>query len=278
MSTSITLIANFSTWLRMDDYSKFDAATYLRTRYSNPEDGRSKFYLDCFHEFYQQYHTQWDHTKARLLEFGGGPVIVPLISAAPFVSGIVFSDHAESGRKAVQLWKDNDPKAHNWMPYIAHVVNILERNADSEAALVRERILRNRLHSIVSCDINADEGKLLGCGVVQERFDIISLNGCVETAVNSSSQYLTCLAKLKTLLKPGGLLIGVQLLDATWWKVQDETYNCFPITEDMVTASLQQAGFSILEKKTAQLTVPDWVSEVVSKTAGGVMFVVAKAD
>ena len=70
----------------------------------------------------------------------------------------------------------------------------------------------------------------------------------------------------------------MQLLDATWWKVQDETYNCFPTTEDMVTASLQQAGFSILEKKTAQLTVPDWVSEVVSKTAGGVMFVVAKAD
>ena len=111
----------------MDDYSRFDAAAYLRTRYSNPEDGRSQFYLDCFHEFYQQYHTQWDRTKARMLEFGGGPVIVPLISAAPFVSGIMFSDHAESGRKEVQLWKDNDPNAHDWMPYIRHVVNILEK-------------------------------------------------------------------------------------------------------------------------------------------------------
>ena len=46
----------------------------------------------------------------------------------------------------------------------------------------------------------------------------------------------------------------------------------------MVTASLQQAGFSILEKKTVQLTIPDWVSEEVCKTAGGAMFVVAKAD
>ena len=166
----------------MDDYSKFDAATYLRTRYSNPEDGRSKFYLDCFHEFYQQYHTQWDHTKARLLEFGGGPVIVPLISAAPL--GLCS-------------------------PIMRKVAG------------------------------NADEGKLLGCGAVQERFDIINLNGCLKTAVNSSSQYLTCLAKLKPLLKRGGLLIGVQLLEDTWWKVQEETYNCFPITEDTVTLSLQ---------------------------------------
>ena len=209
----------------IDDYSRFDATTYLHTRYSCPENTRSQFYLRCFHEFYQQYHTQWDHTKGRLLEFGGGPVIVPLISAAPFFSRIVFSDHAESGRKEVELWKDNDPSAHDWMPYIRHVVNKLEGNGEPEAALIRERILRDRLQCVVSCDINADEEKILGSAAVQERFDIISMNGTLEAAVNSSTQYLTCLSKLKKLLKTGGLLIGVQFLDTTLWQVQGETYG-----------------------------------------------------
>ena len=67
--------------------------------------------------------------------------------------------------------------------------------------------------------------KILGSAAVQERFDIISMNGTLEAAVNSSTQYLTCLSKLKKLLKTGGLLIGVQFLDTTLWQVQGETYG-----------------------------------------------------
>lgn len=201
---------------RIDDYNRFVPASYLRTRYNDPEEERSQFYLHCFHEFYQQYHTQWNHTKARLLEFGGGPVILPLISAAPFVSEIVFSDYAERNRNEVQLWKDHAPSAHDWMPYIRHVVNKLDGNPDYEAAVARERILRNRLQYIVSCDINADEENLLGCEAVRKPFDIISVNACVEAAVDSHSQYLACLAKLKTLLKPGGLMIGMHTLGTSW--------------------------------------------------------------
>lgn len=32
-----------------------------------------------------------------------------LISAAPYVSEIVFSDYIESARKQVVMWKDNNP-------------------------------------------------------------------------------------------------------------------------------------------------------------------------
>lgn len=90
----------------------------------------------------------------------------------------------------------------------------------------------------VSCDINADEEKIV-CVAVQEQFDIISMNGTLEVAVNSSNQYLTCLFKLKKLLKIGGVLIGVQFLDTTLWQVQGETYGCVPLTEDMVVVSFQ---------------------------------------
>ena len=38
---------------------------------------------------------------------------------------------------------------------------------------------------------------------MQEQFDVVSLNGCLEAAVYSQSHYQKCLAKQKTLLKPG---------------------------------------------------------------------------
>ena len=257
-----------------DDYSSFDAVSFLRTRYSNPEEERNQFYLRCFHEFYQKHHTQWDVTRSRLLEFGGGPNIIPLISAAPFVSEIVFSEYAESNRKEVQLWKDDSPNAYNWTPYFKYVVNKLEGNVDSGAGAVRERDLRNRIRCICSCDINGDEKSLLGSEAVQEQFDIISLNGCLEAAVNSHSQYQKGLAKLKTLLKAGGLLVGVVYFGVSWWVVRGEKYHAFPLTEEFVITSLQQTGFTLLEKKmTSRNTEGPTFSSVDS-----LMFVVAKAN
>ena len=242
--------------VRIDDYNRFDAASYLRSRFTNPEEKRNQFYLHCFHEFYQQYHTQWDTTVARLLEFGGGPVIVPLISAVPFVSEIVFCEYSESGRKEVQLWKDSDPNAHNWMPYFKYVVNKLEGNVDSQAATVRECTLRSRIHRITFSDINADE-IILGDKVPQEHFDIISTSACLEVAVNSRSKYQESLRKLKALLKPRGLLIGVQFLGSTWWEVKDQRYSSFPLTEEIIISLIQQTGFTILEKKTATISMSE---------------------
>ena len=259
-----------------DDYSRFDALSFLRTRYANLEAERSQFYRRCFHEFYQKYHTQWDTATTRLLEFGGGPSIVPLISAAPFVSEIVFAEYAESNRKEVQLWKDNNPNAYDWSPYFEDIVNKLEGNADSEAAKVRERILRDRIRRVIPCDIKADEKFLLGSEDVREQFDIISQNGCIESAVNSPSEFLKCLAKLKTLLKPSGLLIGVQFLGASWYEVQGQKYHNFPLNEEVVLTLFQQAGFTILEKQNTSATVSDTAGHTVSG-AVGLMFVVAKA-
>ena len=258
---------------KIDDYSRFDAASYIRTRYPNPEDARSNFYLHCFHEFYQQYHTQWNHTEARVLELGGGPVIVPLISAAPFVSEIVFSEYAEQNRAQVQLWKDGDPSAHDWMPYIKYVVDKLEGNGDPEAPSARERILRHRLN-VVSCDVHADP--ILDCEAVRKPFDIISENACIESAVDSPSQYMEYVSKLKPLLKKGGLLVGMHGLGISEWTVQGKKYNAFPLTEDLVIASLQQAEFSVLEKKIKGVPLKKGNVQSAVRVRG--FFTVAKAN
>ena len=123
----------------------------------------------------------------------------------------------------MQLWKDNDPSAYDWMPYIRYVVNKLEGNVDPEAATARGRLLRNRLSRVVSCDINADQ--ILQCEAVQKPFDIISESACIGAAVDSSSQYKKNVTKLEPLLKKGGLLVGSHGLGVSGWTVQGQNFH-----------------------------------------------------
>ena len=76
-----------------------------------------------------------------MLEFGGGPVIKNLISAAPFVQEIVFSAYSESKRTEVELWKDNKQGAHDWSPFFKYVVNKLERKEGEAVWQEREALL-----------------------------------------------------------------------------------------------------------------------------------------
>lgn len=254
------------------DYSHFDARSYLITRYSNLDEEWIQILLQCFHVSYQKYHTPWDPNCTRLLEFGGGPSILPLISAAPFVSEIVFSDYAESSRTQVQLWRDNDPKAYNWSPYFKHVARLEGSTDISRAADVREGILRSKIRYVIPCDINAEEPLLQGgeASAAQEPFNIISVSGCIEAAVNSASEYQRALGKLRGLLVAGGLLLGAAFLGSTGYEVEGTVYHGFPLSEDLVITSLRRAGFTVQEHRHVEFAN-------ILTTAKDVLFFVAKA-
>ena len=61
--------------------------------------------LKGFHSFYEQYISGTAGSKS-LLEFGGGPTIYPLISAAKYVDNITFAEYAETNRNEIELWRD----------------------------------------------------------------------------------------------------------------------------------------------------------------------------
>ena len=62
----------------------------------------------------------------RLLDFGGGPVILNYISAAPHVAEIVHAAYKDDERKEIELWKNDAEGAYGWNPHIMHVVSELE--------------------------------------------------------------------------------------------------------------------------------------------------------
>ena len=253
-----------------DDYSKFDATSYLRTRYPSPEAGRSPFSLRCFHEFVQKYKNQWDYSKANFLEVGGGPNIIPLISIAPYVSEIIFSEYAAECRKSVQLWKTGSHGAYDWSPFVQYALKNFEGNPDLDAAKARENLMRSKVR-VVPCNLLADGQSILEDeAAATNQYDIISTNGCIEACANSVNQYSDCLAKLKNLLTPEGFLIGSVYLGVGWWNVEGVEYHAFSISKDGFLAALQMAGFVLLEHK-----INTTKAHSLSNTTG-VMFYVAK--
>ena len=69
----------------------------------------SKF-LEQWHNFYTGCGHEFDSSNATLLELGGGPTIHSLISACKKKKKITFSDYAETNRREIRMWKENDAK------------------------------------------------------------------------------------------------------------------------------------------------------------------------
>ncbi len=88
---------------------QFDSKAYLQ-RYTDPIEslGIQVQFLECWHQFYRDHHQEFDASSSTMLEFGGGPTLWSLISVAPNVSSITFSDYAETNRAEIEKWRDNE--------------------------------------------------------------------------------------------------------------------------------------------------------------------------
>ena len=234
---------------------KFDARSYLTDRFASPNEFRSELYLRGFHGFYQQYHIEWDTKKARVLEFSGGPCIHSLISAAPYVSDILFTDYAEDNLREIKLWRDDDSSSFNWSQFFEFVVKDLEGCSAIDAPLEREKLLRKRIKSIVLCDIKQENPLLVETGDTEPVFDIISCNQTLVTTSVNLDEYKKKLEKLLRLLKPGGFYVGVEALEITWWTVGETKYSTVMFTADGLHDTLRSAGLEILSS--SQVEVPE---------------------
>ena len=87
--------------------SVFPAKAYL-DRFKDPKTDPTKSqmqFLKGFHSFYEKYISGHGGAKS-LLEFGGGPTLFTLISAAKHVESITYAEYADTNRKEIHLWKD----------------------------------------------------------------------------------------------------------------------------------------------------------------------------
>jgi len=229
------------------NYQKFNARKYLEERCPGNEfkeiDPRihTQWGLRCVHKFYQDFHKNWDNSTASLLEFGSGPYLHTLISAAPYVSKIYHTDFLEECRREVLLWKNKDSTAYDWSPYFKFVVNTLEGQAGMDAVDERQALLRSKLKDSLFLDMKANDPLPSHPG----SFDIIYTGFCIESIASSLEEYKVIMKKVFSLLNPNGFLIMLANQGCTWYSVNDVKYPTYPIRIDEILVTLDEVGFTL---------------------------------
>ena len=259
-----------------ESYQNFASKVYLKRRFMDPTDkerGVQPFYLESFHKFYSgKFPAEWDASAARLLEFGGGPTIYPLISAAPHVAEVVFSDYAQSGLDEVSQWQRKDPLAHDWSPYFNYVVRTLEGNQDPDAASKREAELRSKFKEILLCDVRSSD--VFGTApIATDSFDVISCNFCLEVASNNVGEYAENIKNICRYLKPGGFIASLVSVEESWYVVDSKREFHLCITQQQIHSAYEEAGLKI--RDSAHFNIPA-ASQNIFNDCKGIHFIAAQ--
>ena len=264
----------------MDIKGNFNVEYYLQRLYCDPTDkerGLQPFRMKCFYEFYKKFGSSWDSKSAQLLEYGGGPVIYPLISACPYVGEITFSDFQEASLEAVSMWKNESEGCHNWRPYFKYIISEVEGNVSEEVVLQREMELRKKLRHFVIGDILADD-ILASDGsprTMPESFDIVSCNLCLEVPAKSIDDYERNVRRLSTLVKPEGFVISLITLENPFYSLTPtkERTPLLYVREHDVREAYEKAGFTIVH--TDKIFLEDKAQNVIDGSKSN-MFIVGQ--
>ena len=229
------------------DYKKFNARAFLEQRCPGTEfevtDNRiqTQWRLAMIHKFYKDFHKEWDNSNATFLEFGAGPYLHTLISAAPYVGEIYHSDYSASCQDETLMWMRKDPNAYSWDPYFKYVVNTLEGQDGGDAVVKRQELLRSKFKDSLYLDMKSD--KMLPD--YSGKFDIIYTGYCIEAVMSSLDEYKPILKRVFDLINPNGFLLMLANIESTMYYVGESKYFCYPLRIEDVMSTLKEVGFTI---------------------------------
>ena len=241
-----------STVLALESH-QFDAQNYLTTRFYDVKiQDRIIFHLKCFHDAFQRLPVV---DCLRVLDYGTGPVVHSLISAAQKASEIVLSDYAESNLDALKKWLTKHPDAFNWSPYFDHVVQKLEGKTEQESR-EREERLRKVVKDVAYCDINADPPLTTDC---PGPYDVVINSMCLDASCHTKEAFTEGVGKLAALLKPGGTIMSMSserkmTSVGGYYLVGGKRLFALSVTGDYLVSVFEKQGFSDIYLKRCKVS------------------------
>jgi NNMT/PNMT/TEMT family len=183
-----------------------------------------------------------------LLEFGGGPTIYSLITAARTASWIHFCDYDADSLSEVNKWLIEDSSAFDWSCLIHYALSCENGGGETpseEDVQSRQRLIRQRIRTLSRCDIFADE-PLLGSsmepyGAVAQTFCL----DCLNYPTLDKREWFHLNQKLANLVDKDGLFISVSVLHGSYWIHQGIKRPTPTLTLADVTSMYAELGFSI---------------------------------
>ncbi len=223
------------------DWDQFDPAAYLNEYYGDVgAENRAllRFLFDSYRDL---------PAGGRMLDFGGGPTIYPLISAVAKVDEIHFCDFLASNLKEVERWLARDAAAFDWTAFVREVLELETGPPCSDAAVARrEDEIRSKVTQLLRCDAS----RLHSIDGPESAYDVLVTNFCAESATSDRSEWRSFFANIVSLLKPGGTLIMSALSGATSYSVGSRWFPAVDISEEDLFEVLDEEGF---KRKTIEI-------------------------
>ena len=231
------MVETTATVCRSSYYDTFDPHVYLK-------EYRGVTYLNHIHSRHtlRCYHTAFQTLPSglKVLDYGSGPVVMNVISAATKASEIVLSDYVDQSCKVLRKWLDGDSDAYDWSPHFNFVVQDLEGKGEKEVKH-RQELVRKLVKAVVHCDITQDPPIQSG---YDQLYDVVISSLVIESVARNVDEYATYISRLGTLVKPGGVVMMYQIENKSgFYEVGDHKFHNLPVTAEVSVCTLEDAGF-----------------------------------
>ena len=222
-----------------NDYvANFDPKVYLETYYCKIEG--HMFVPTTLKSQHKIYSTGTVKGK-RLLDMGCGPTIHNVMPAAKWFDEIILSDYTPANLEAQKKWLNKDKDAADWTQFFKYFSK-LDGNEDDWLKLETE--LRNKIKQVVPCDVHlANPLHPLKIDMV----DAICTSLCLVPACPDVPSYAKALKNVVSLLKPGGMLVLLEIFDSPIYTVGHKVFKCLGLQKQDALNAIETAGLTVLE-------------------------------
>ncbi|XP_073441743.1 nicotinamide N-methyltransferase-like [Dendrobates tinctorius] len=218
---------------------EFDPKVYLQT-YFGAQNGissgdRIEFPLKQLHETFIKGGVRGN----TLLDFGTGPSIYHLLSACEVFDKIIVSDLLEENRVEFEKWLKKDPDAFDW----SHIIkSVCELEGNGENYEKKAEKLRSKVKEFLKCDAlkrNPFDP------IVVPPVDCLLCCLCLEAPCKDLKSYCEVLNNFKDLIRPGGHLLILSSLNATFYQVGDKRFSVMSQKKENLEMAFKGAGYQI---------------------------------
>ncbi|CAI5795390.1 nicotinamide N-methyltransferase-like [Podarcis lilfordi] len=226
-----------------DVYGKhFAPKDYLKMYYSfSKEDGTQEnraltFYLQKFHKTFTVDGVKGD----TLIDIGSGPTIYQFLSSCGSFREIIATDYTDQNREEIKRWLKKDPEAFDWSQVLKYVC---ELEGDREKWVEKGEKVRSTIRRVLKCDVT-QVNPLAPLVVAQA--SCVTSTFCLDSACKDVTTYLAALKNVGSLVKPGGHLVLLVALGASFYMVGQHPFFCLYLEKETVDRAVTEAGFDIL--------------------------------
>ncbi|XP_072283052.1 indolethylamine N-methyltransferase-like [Pyxicephalus adspersus] len=217
----------------------FDSRNHTDTFFSN----KSPFVVDClkFHmdSLYHKALAQGHIGGQLLLDISCGCVIHQLFSAVDFFQDIIVLKVNDRCIMELKKWISGEPGARDWKHCSSYITEIEKK---SDATEVKEQKLKKAIKQILKCDFEKEN---LTYPVVLKPANCIITTEFLECISIDLDEFVKNLKKCASLLVPGGHLLMLGVIDATFMVVGNDKLHILKMSENEFRDSFLKAGFII---------------------------------